>query len=824
MPQKDSKISYRGAHGILIFAVLISVGADTDTAGETEIESESNGMMTFWTTSHSLAVAVPRPKSLASTATRVEKANRLAWSELQTPPPSSPEEAWWWLVAVPQGHDEKDSDQQGEPLPWSKLTRAFNHTMTPLDRYNMMSAMAHPEDDDFHIADPKAQTVRLSQELPTGWRRDVYFRATPQGECIGHSRPPFASFLPEALPPVPEKHCVLELCNLVPDTDYRVVLFAIDDGFKVPAEEPKASFVSSEKTAPQQQNVQLAVKILQFSCYVAMGLSVMYQMFLMATSARENLAGYTKVAPLTADTLTMQAREAGSMAGFVGPGGFHQEKLSSLSLEILKDVALSLTMFLPLVGPLGLLLASHVVVGVRLRNLVTSWTSLRWTSLDLWISIVSVLVNVVVIPMNMWAVQALWFEYCSGWFTSIGLNVMADHSFGSFQRRYDLWMNVSGVELVGWIPAVFLSAYMLTLNMHKHRVAEKLQLHKDRATEQLKQLPRGKKFYDQLCEMEHLTGFRDSNIPYFESTGEPLGNRPVQQDVSSSSVSARLIAAVMAISLAFSLVPHLWMCAVHGVPFWNGPMMVVTFMYFVNMTGVCARFLLLTERTRGSTSHKCAQLAVFQALSWQEETSRDLYDPFSTRNDAVVRARLRLREESPELQPLRLEQAEEAQIWWKLRELLLVDLKAEGVMMEMLVLMSIALVLLTGSFSLVVAFKVEKITSISIVTAMVNVVLLRFTYYALSNARDINLMSKEHALLLHGVVAQMATKPPRSLENQLRQERFLLQLATLVEKQHPPESVMSFDVTPELFSSIIVVTGALTATAIWNLGSGFVKL
>merc|ERR1719277_1364298 len=80
-----------------------------------------------------------------------------------------------------------------------------------------------------------------------------------------------------------------------------------------------------------------------------------------------------------------------------------------------------------------------------------------------------------------------------------------------------------------------------------------------------------------------------------------------------------------------------------------------------------------------------------------------------------------------------------------------------------------------------------------------------FTYKMLSLASDMNLMCEEHTSLLHNVVAEvnMPLRPQRPLDSHLQQERFLLQLATLIERERAPETIASFAVTPQLFSLIV---------------------
>jgi len=231
--------------------------------------------------------------------------------------------------------------------------------------------------------------------------------------------------------------------------------------------------------------------------------------------------------------------------------------------------------------------------------------------------------------------------------------------------------------------------------------------------------------------------------------------------------------------------------------------------------------------TRANYTRGCEAFAFFQALSWGDDGSSELFDPFVTRNDAVLHARQQLKIEKVEPLTLALQDSkggEQAHVWWRLRELILVDIKDERILMETLVIVCIVAALFTGSSSLIVAFSVKEITAITVVTAAVTVWMLHFTHSALTNARDLNLMAKEHVLFLHGVVAQMSQRPPRSLDNQLRQERFLIQLATLIEKGTPPETVASFSVTPELCSACVGILGVLAGVSLWNLSSGLFKI
>merc|ERR1719436_1383641 len=101
-----------------------------------------------------------------------------------------------------------------------------------------------------------------------------------------------------------------------------------------------------------------------------------------------------------------------------------------------------------------------------------------------------------------------------------------------------------------------------------------------------------------------------------------------------------------------------------------------------------------------------------------------------------------------------------------------------------------------------------------------------FTYQILTLARDINLMTDEHTSLLHNVVAEvnMPLRPQRPLDSHLQQERFLLQLATLIERQKPPETIASFTVSPQFFSAVVGTLSLLFGVTALTLARGLFLL
>merc|ERR1711972_962723 len=105
-------------------------------------------------------------------------------------------------------------------------------------------------------------------------------------------------------------------------------------------------------------------------------------------------------------------------------------------------------------------------------------------------------------------------------------------------------------------------------------------------------------------------------------------------------------------------------------------------------------------------------------------------------------------------------------------------------------------------------------------------VMFVFTYTMLSLARDMNLMCQEHTSLLHNVVAEanMPLRPQRPLDSHLQQERFLLQLATLVERQPLLQTLASFTVSPQLCSAIIGSLSFIFAVTLLILTRGVLEL
>eukprot|EP00928_Gymnodinium_smaydae_P025272 TRINITY_DN20189_c0_g1_i1.p1 TRINITY_DN20189_c0_g1~~TRINITY_DN20189_c0_g1_i1.p1 ORF type:complete len:827 (-),score=185.94 TRINITY_DN20189_c0_g1_i1:61-2484(-) len=764
-------------------------------AGESGAAVDINGVGAaelYWATSHSLAVSVPATKSEDSADAGQKGAATLKFASIHGP--------WLWLVAVPKGKD--DSESKTSLTAWIEMREAFHHQITANERLMIESLAALPDVDDFHVPDPKVQTVRLQLE----GEADVFIRAAPAIKCVQDLSPPRESFLPSVLPPVPEGRCILELANLEADVEYEVSMYVFKHGSQIPEEVQDSACSKTFKTLELNNHIRYTLLTLQVGSFVAMAFGLLVQIVSIMRSSKEGEKKSSEM-ELVGDEMGL-LESISSEAAMNGVSGQHENMMRRTASSVIQDVLLALTMFLPLVGPIGLALSSHVVLGVRMQKLSRAYSEKGLLSLVSCYRLCSVIVTLVLVPWSVWQAQKIWMIYFHHVYDSIGLNFVGDSDVRSFRIRYALSLQVSGVEMTAWIPAIALSTFLLAVESHSEVIAEQVRSIKGRAERRIKSTPQGTRLYAQLCSLDG-SSFADTGDSGAAVKGAGMESRD------------GITPAVVIGSILFSLVPHFWMCGRHGVSVWNGPMMQWTLLYVLNVSGMCIRFFGHMNVCLGTYERQCEMFAIFQALSWQEDGSRDLFDPFTTLNDRVLAARARLK---GEIVPLKLELIADSQVWWSMRELLLIELREGKVIAETLVLLSILLAAGAGMSSFFVAQSLEEVTSITICTAVATVGLLIFVRLALGRARDINLMSQEHLRLLHGVVAQMASKAPRSFETQLRQERFLLQLATLIEKTPGPESVASFQVTPEIASGATGILAVLAALAVWNLCRGMAHL
>jgi hypothetical protein len=250
----------------------------------------------------------------------------------------------------------------------------------------------------------------------------------------------------------------------------------------------------------------------------------------------------------------------------------------------------------------------------------------------------------------------------------------------------------------------------------------------------------------------------------------------------------------------------------HNASWISCPESYFTALYMLNMGGTCVRFLVQASQAEHHYNCHVKQLATFQALSWQQQQTnqidfnRPVFEPFKTRPVAVYEARKALRENPHgRIAPLNLEELEDSKVWWHLRELVLNDIQRGRISAELLLLMSIVFCFGMAGVSSLTAHTTGSVTSSTLVNAIAMFGMVRFIYVVLTAARDINLMADEHCCLLHYVVAEMnlPLSIQRPLDQHLQQERFLLQVATLIEKRPKPQAVAYFEVTPQKVSAIL---------------------
>jgi len=147
-------------------------------------------------------------------------------------------------------------------------------------------------------------------------------------------------------------------------------------------------------------------------------------------------------------------------------------------------------------------------------------------------------------------------------------------------------------------------------------------------------------------------------------------------------------------------------------------------------------------------------------------------------------------------------------------------------MMGVLALMCVALSWFAGFSAIALMLMMNQISATTVVSAVMMPFLVVFIYKTLQLARDINLMCQEHTSLLHNVVAEanMPLRPQRPLDSHLQQERFLLQLATLIERQPSLQTLASFTVSPQLTSAIVGSMSIICAITLLMLAHGILQL
>jgi len=801
---------------LLASAIIVAMASEPRLPKESDDDSLLQG---YWRTSHSLAVIVKRPQgvprlkvldfyhqqffSRVGNAAQEEEGgwfqpNGDGWKADDLNKSQNPRQmSWWWIVGIEKQGGVAASVGVDDEM-WQDLSKAFAHELTDEEKESIQEIARRKRPwpfykDSFNTSDPKVQTILLGP--------GVFFRAIPQGRCDNRFKPPRASFLPQALPSIPDGWCVLELCELHPNTKYRMFLYNISDDKHVPDTTPKPVAEALATTKSKAFAMPTVVVLMKVAIGLAMLVAVIKECVKQCIAKKES--NYEPIENTRATTVDILEDES--------VGGFFVKV--NLFLDIFTSSLTSMSMFLPIVGPLGLVLASDVIIGTRLRKFIKGVDQFQNASAERRArlacyatkDLLVLIINIVIIPFNILAIQVLWNMYWITWFRSIGINPSGDSSFEALQRYGYTWLEVSGLEQLWWVVGMVLSSFMLVLDRENDRIAVLLRRHKKRAEALVNELQRGRELWTRICKLEG---------------GGIFGG--TAQD---TELSIAMELAFLAAGLVFALLPHLWMCLRYHVPFMNTHLIHITILYVINVSGVSQRFLSQTQTVRNVYRRRCMELATFQAISWQEQTPA-IYDPFATRNDAVHEARRLLKENVPRIPSLRLDEPEDSRVWWCLRELVLIEIKEGHVKSEMLIIATLGFASFQAVLSVLIMIALKDITAITLVTVIVLAVCQQFIFFALQDSRDINLMCQEHTVLLHNSVAEMNrplgnTKP---LDSHLAQERFLLQVATLIEKQKPPETVMSLSVTPNVFFVTVGTVGALLIFSMYMLARGLVYM
>jgi hypothetical protein len=832
LPQADALAQGADTPGAAAGAALRSAGsASRRASANSSLSASISGepaMLEYWITSHSVAVVVPRPQHLrpllphprdtSGEFMSIEGLSALADSPTRDLP-------WWWLMAVAvQGASSSEGTMNASEifkhLPWVDVSRAF------IREFGFNGAQQ-----------TRSRSARRGLDLRTvivpSERGDIFFRAYSQAQCLNETSPPPGSLLPSSLPPLRETQCILELGHLNRDTHYHIALYEISNGTAPPTSafhaEEDAYFHTTATVKPWPRKLCLAIAVVATTL---IGLSLeIYKFCNLQKSVRESPLeyGYSSISVVNASALSsgssqprLSARQrTHSMIRLgTGTGPSEDKPEQDFFLRILKDLARSLTMFMPIFGPLGLMIASDVVIGTRIQSVsITFWRfqevreargPLLHAYLDLFRDVFTLCVNLVMLPLNTYNVQVLWLQFGGIWTRELKLDLNLDLSYMDHQRQYELWQELSGLEIVGWVPVIMVSTLVLVVSLQDNQINLDLLRERMRCEAFIKKLPRGKVLYKQLCEMDNAVfGIEDRPPEKLLTRGLRLG-----------------------LSIFFGLVPHIWMCTMHRAAWLAWPESFVTSLYLLNIGGTSVRFLVRAAEVEYHYTCHVRQLAMFQALSRQQQQSnqidlsRPVFEPFRTRPEAVHEARKALRD-NPQgrIVPLNLEDLEDSKVWWHLREMVLTDIQQGRVSAELLLLVSIIFCFGLVGISSLTAQVTHGVTSSTVVNAIAMFGMVRFIYVVLTCARDINLMANEHCCLLHYVVAEMnlPMSIQRPLDQHLQQERFLLQVATLIEKMPQPQAIAYFAVTPQKVSVILGGLGFISLFMIRIFTMNFVS-
>lgn len=248
--------------------------------------------------------------------------------------------------------------------------------------------------------------------------------------------------------------------------------------------------------------------------------------------------------------------------------------------------------------------------------------------------------------------------------------------------------------------------------------------------------------------------------------------------------------------------------------------MPATWFYILNVVGLSFTALMAAEEISQNWEKSRAKIAVLQAYSWKDR-GLSMYDPFEVCSDLIQDKRKKMKRS-----PLDFKNPSDVCFWWRLRELILVDLNDKRITMEMLMVLCISLSLALSLCVAVTGVTFGRTTAVCALTVVIMPISILFQYRALTCASDVNRMFGGHPLFIHRTVAELKLDQYHDCENRPRaessmdicqdvgykmetHESLLLELAKVIEAQPLPETIASFTVTPQLVVIIIFVMAAL---------------
>jgi len=473
---------------------------------------------------------------------------------------------------------------------------------------------------------------------------------------------------------------------------------------------------------------------------------------------------------------------------------------------------------MPLVGPFGLYFAKNIVLGVRFKSLRGTWTRLYTTwkekesilgqSSHIYYFLSSLwqfLINILVIPYNLTIIQGQWPILLSELYSYVHLNPYHMYSVDDLATTYIVYSQISEVEMFYAIPVTMFSVFLLATDDARIKVALEFNEHKKRAKDGLAQKDDG--MGDKLKQLQDVFSEQwKKTVTENKEWGLYSDETEVKNDDSGKEIRNRFFVEMGFLlgSIVFSLVPRWWMCGRYGAS-WHGDNSWMYFLlYFVNTSGLVFRFLKQSHTVQANYHTNVDQLAVFQAISW-EKNSVDVLDPMQTRNDRVQNFRDIMSKKN--IQPLDLGDVENAKTWWKLREMMLLDIKDERISMEMLSVVCFMSFCGIAACNVYTTICFGTITMLSLLSTMIILVLGRFNFLTLRDACDINSMCKEHVLVLRRKILELKLGAVSGKNVKEESQALLEEFARVIEEEGETETVVSLPITSTTFVIALCILG-----------------